>query len=250
MTPDQRGLAMRNASFWKPTKFVRTHRGFAASSDSTVVAVGSRLMVDVLIEKYLAAINAHARGRLLDLGCGHVPLYDVYRARVTASVCVDWRHSLHKNPYVDLFADLNQPIPLASEAFDTVLLTDVLEHIAEPQLLMSEIARILRPLGKVIVGVPFLYQLHEQPHDYYRYTEFALRRFCSMCELSVVSLEPIGGVVEVMMDLTAKLVETSPRWSALHLRLCRLMRKSAGCRRLSARSARRFPLGYCLVARR
>ena len=129
------------------------------------------------------AIRAHARGRLLDMGCGYVPLYDAYRDLVSENICIDWQNTAHVNPYLDQMVDLTGALPFERGSFDTVLLTDVLEHIPEPTNLICEIARILRPGGKLILGVPFFYWLHEVPHDYYRYTEFALRRFCELSGL-------------------------------------------------------------------
>ncbi len=137
-------------------------------------------------------IRAHARGRLLDLGCGAVPLYGMYRDLVSEITCVDWPNSLHNSSHVDISADLHGPLPLSDAAFDTVLLTDVLEHMAEPKGLMREVARVLAPGGKILVGVPFLYWLHEEPHDYYRFTKFALRRMLDESGLEVLEIDAYG----------------------------------------------------------
>ena len=67
-------------------------------------------------------------------------------------------------------------------------------------------SRLLAPGGKVLLNVPFYYQLHEEPHDYYRYTEFALRRFAENTGFEVLHLEAIGGAVEILADLMAKLL--------------------------------------------
>jgi SAM-dependent methyltransferase len=179
-------LLLRNIEDWRPTKFVRTARGLRASRIPAHVSVSSRFMVDNVAPYYERAIRAHAHGRLLDMGCGYVPLYDVYRDVVSENICIDWQNTQHVNPYLDQMVDLTGALPFESASFDTVLLTDVLEHIPEPLNLMCEIARILRPGGKLILGVPFLYWLHEAPHDYYRYSEFALRRFCQLSGLHIV----------------------------------------------------------------
>ncbi len=79
-----------------------------------------------------------------------------------------------------------------------------------PEQLWKEMPRILSRNGKIIMNVPFYYNLHDQPYDYYRYTEFALRRFVEMSGLRVVLLESIGGVPEVMTDIFAKNVGRLP----------------------------------------
>ncbi|HRF81361.1 MAG TPA: methyltransferase domain-containing protein, partial [Flavobacteriales bacterium] len=77
-------------------------------------------------------------------------------------------------------------------SFDTIILSDVLEHIRKPEALVKEMYRILAPGGQVIMNVPFYYGLHEQPFDYYRYTQFALRAITEDAGFAVVELEAIG----------------------------------------------------------
>ena len=64
---------------------------------------------------------------------------------------------------------------------------------------MRGLARVLRPGGKLLLCVPFFYWIHEEPHDYYRYTEFALARFCELSELKIICLEAYGGLPEVLL---------------------------------------------------
>jgi SAM-dependent methyltransferase len=214
------------------------------------VAPGSRLAAELAVRAYEPAIRAHARGLLLDLGCGLVPCHGIYRDLVSASVCVDWPGSDHASRHVDVFADLNAGLPLASACADSVLLTDVLEHLAEPGHLLAEVARLLRPGGHLVLAVPFLYWIHEPPHDYFRYTEFALRRLCAQAGLEVVSLEAYGGGPEVLLDVMAKLLAGSKTLLALHLAASRALLRLGFVRRLSRRSRAALPLGYCLVASR
>ncbi|MBW6482221.1 MAG: class I SAM-dependent methyltransferase [Vicingaceae bacterium] len=57
--------------------------------------------------------------------------------------------------------DINQPLPIENEIFDTVILSDVLKHIRKPEELIAEIHRIMKPNGKFMLNVPFFYWLHE-----------------------------------------------------------------------------------------
>jgi SAM-dependent methyltransferase len=245
---------MRSPETWTESKFVYRRGRLAASPDAKQVWVASRLAADVIAQAYDALLPLHARGRLLDLGCGRVPLYRAYRPLVDDNVCVDWANSLHRNPHIDHEADLTQPLPFGAAEFDTVLLSDVLEHVPVPDELVAEIARVLRPGGTLILNVPFFYWLHEQPHDYCRYTEFALRRFAQRAGLEVVHLEPAGGAAEIVADIVSKNLARLPRigpalaaatqWAAM-----RWMRTRAG-RSFARRSGREFPFGYFMVARR
>lgn len=168
---------MRNEVDWKETKFTRKDGLLNASPDPGEVGIALRLMATLIAREYQQAISAHATGRLLDLGCGKVPLYGTYKERVSSITCVDWANSEHRNIHIDKEANLTQPPDFPDCSFETVILSDVLEHIPVPLDLCREIARILSPGGKLLMNVLFYYWLHEAPFDFYRYTEHALRRF-------------------------------------------------------------------------
>lgn len=242
---------MRNSERWRPTKFAFTERGLRASRAPTHLSISSRFIADVVAPYYENAIRTHARGRLLDMGCGSVPLYQSYRDLVSENICVDWESAPDLNLYLDQKLDLTKPLPFESATFDTILLTDVLEHIPEPLNLMNEISRLLRPGGKLILGVPFLYCLHEVPHDYYRYTEFALQHLCQLSGLHIFELERYGGLPEVIFDLISKGLNFLPRPIAVTLRplhtVASLICRTSPVRKLSERSKLSFPSGYVLI---
>lgn len=239
---------MRDESGWRPSKYVQRGRRWRSSSDAAAVGAGSRLITDAVAAVYGAHMAGHARGRLLDLGCGQAPLYAIYRPLVSEITCVDWVADRH----IDQSCDLGQPLPFADASFDTIVLSDVLEHVPDPALLWREMTRILAPGGHILMNVPFLYWLHAHPHDFYRYTNFALERFVQLNGLRLVRLQALGGMLEVWADLHAKLLCKLP-WlgSTLAVGLQALV-GAWGRTRLGARmaqvSARHFPLGYFVVA--
>jgi len=244
---------MRNADRWQPSKYVRRHGRLVASRDVREVGVGSRLVADAVAARYDAALAHYARGRLADLGCGKVPLYGVYRHLVTSVTCVDWAASPHGALHLDREADLGAELPFADASFDTVILSDVLEHVPEPALLWRETARLLGAGGHALVNVPFLYGVHEAPHDYFRYTEFALRRFAERAGLQVLVLEPVGGSLDVLADLLAKHLAQLPLagrgLAAAVQAVAQAVGRTGPGRRLAAKTAPRFPLGYFMVCR-
>lgn len=243
---------MQNSTTWKPSKYMYRKGHLIASRDPKEVGISSRLLADRIAAFYDQTLRHHARGKLLDLGCGKVPLYTTYREFVTENICVDWANTAHKNEYLDFELDLTQPLPFPDQTFDTILLSDVLEHIPVPEQLWHEMARLLTPQGKIILNVPFFYWLHEMPFDYYRYTEFALRRFVDLAGLTLIHLAPIGGVPEVMTDIFAKTVAPLPGLGGVLATLAQgittgFIRTGIG-KKVSAKTARRFPLGYFLIA--
>lgn len=243
---------MRNCDRWRPTKYVYENGNLIASRDPKQVGVASRLVTNLVAEAYQSTLAQHARGRLIDLGCGSVPLFGAYRDFIVDNVCVDWGNTRHDAGHADLECDLTRSLPFADEEFDTVILSDVLEHIAQPELLWKEMSRILARGGKIIMSVPFYYCLHECPHDYYRYTEFALRRFVATSGLQLLELRAIGGVPEIIADIFAKNVLRvpvgGPLLANLAQSLTRVFIRTRFGRKVSDATKNEFPFEYFLIA--
>lgn len=244
---------MKDPHSWKPSKFVYRRGKLIASRDNGEVAVSSRLMVDRVARYYDAYLGLHARGRLVDLGCGTVPLYRAYADLVTEVVCVDLGGTRHAR-HLDVECDLNEPLPFDDLTFDTVVLSDVLEHIARPELLWAEMARILAPGGQILMNVPFLYWIHAGPYDFFRYTEFALRRFVRVAGLELVRLEAIGGAPEVIADIVAKNFAVVPLVGRPVAVAAQWITQAFSATRFGLKISRvtsaSFPLGYFLIARK
>jgi SAM-dependent methyltransferase len=239
---------MKAVELWQPSKFVQSVKTGRWVANRKHVSAGSWYIVDLFAPVYEQVIRAYARGRLLDLGCGMVPFYGMYKDLVAENVCIDWANSLHSNPHLDVVADLNQSFPLPDASFDTVLCSDVLEHIAEPAAFLRETARVLKPGGTLLLMVPFFYWLHEQPHDYFRYTEFALRRMCGQAGFAIQSIEAYGGYPDVVLDILSKGLARRSWLVRPFLWLTQPMSQSGFGGRWRQRTATTFPLGYVVVA--
>jgi 2-polyprenyl-3-methyl-5-hydroxy-6-metoxy-1,4-benzoquinol methylase len=247
------GSTLEKFELWKPTKFRVDGNKVRASKDRNELAVHSRIVAELVAEFYTRAIHNWASGELADLGCGKAPLMGAYRQHCSSVFLADWANSLHENPLLDQVVDLGQPLTmLQSNTFDTVILSDVLEHIAEPAQLMMEISRILKPNGHLIMNVPFLYWIHEAPHDYYRYTNYALERFATQAGLEVVELARLGGWIEVNADLWSKFLvraHLSPVVAVIQNLVVAFHRTALG-RKVAAKSSAFTPIGYGMVARK
>jgi SAM-dependent methyltransferase len=205
---------MRNPESWKPTKF----EVLPAASDSTPrirvpadpasLSAGSTLMATLLARWYQQALSRYAQGVLLELGAGALPYYALYRERTTAVWCTDWPQSLHGQPHADLHCDLNAGLPLRHAMADTVLAADLLEHIYRPQALLAEIHRVLRPGGTLLLNMPFMYWVHEAPHDYFRYTPHAVARMAADAGFEALAIDAVGGSLCVLADVAGKLLQS------------------------------------------
>lgn len=191
---------------WQSSKYIRDKHGqLIASRDKREVFPSSRFIADLTAHWYDENLKDFARGKLLDLGCGKAPLYGSYAQYVDEIILADWENSPFKDIHVDVRCDISKELPFQDSSFDTVLLSDVLEHIPFPQNTLREVTRILRPGGSALINVPFVHRLHEAPYDYNRYTEYMLKLLAEDAGLSIVKLEALGGGYAVLIDLLSRL---------------------------------------------
>ncbi len=131
-------------------------------------------------------------GEVLDLGCGTRPFESDIARYSTRYVGVDWSNTLHALK-ADIVANLNEPLPVPDASFDHVVSFEVLEHLAEPDVMLGEACRILRSGGEITLSVPFQWWVHEAPWDYYRYTRYGLEYKLKKAGFINVQVEPTTG---------------------------------------------------------
>jgi SAM-dependent methyltransferase len=133
---------------------------------------------------------ANATGALLDIGCGNKPYEAMFEGRISTYTGCDAVQSSDER--VDIICPATA-IPLPDASFDTVLCTQVIEHVADHKALLCEAQRLLTPDGILILSAPAYWPLHEEPHDYFRFTEYGLNYLLSDVGFEVVSISPNGG---------------------------------------------------------
>jgi SAM-dependent methyltransferase len=135
----------------------------------------SRNQTDYLVYKYLFrdlkyAVAKYAKGNVLDVGCGNKPyleLFDHVDSYMGCDVVQSSRNLVDVIcPATDLKFESNQ--------FDTVFCTQVLEHVDDHRKAIEEICRVLKPGGNFVFSVPFSWELHEEPYDYFRFTKYGI----------------------------------------------------------------------------
>lgn len=134
------------------------------------------------------------KGTVLDVGCGRMPYRSILLdrpSRATRYVGLDLESMLYNNK-PDLTWD-GVSIPLPDAEVECALATEVLEHCPDPMLVLREINRVLKPGGFLLLTVPFLWPLHDVPHDEFRYTPFSMERFLKETGFSEIAVQTSGG---------------------------------------------------------
>jgi len=124
----------------------------------------------------------HLKGKTLDIGSKRAQ----YSHICDKLIALDYYHFEE----IDIVADAHN-LPFSDEIFDNVIVTNLLEHVQEPQKVVDETHRILKPNGLVVVYTPFMYPIHGDPHDYYRFTDEGLKYLLQNFEIETV--QKIGG---------------------------------------------------------
>lgn len=161
-------------------------RAWQDSSDQAFIGIS-------LIERSIALCAPELVGDLLDVGCGQQP-YVSYFTRLTSKRACDFDD---KRGTLDFTCPADR-IPLPDGSLDSILCTEVLEHVPDPLAVWREFARLLRPGGKVLLTTPMYWPGHEEPYDFHRYPEYGLRRLANESGFEVLKLIPRGGAWAVL----------------------------------------------------
>ena len=147
----------------------------------------------------IAEMAARFDGRLLDVGCGRKPYQDLFRANEYVGLEIDTPgNRAHKQ--ADFFYD-GKTFPFPDQCFDGVICNQVLEHIFTPDQFLHEVKRVLKPEGDLLLTVPFIWDEHEQPWDYARYSSFGLKSLLEKNGFQVIEQRKINADVRVLFQL-------------------------------------------------
>lgn len=136
---------------------------------------------------------------ILDIGCGNQPWKHRLVAHGLEYSSLDLEQNAHNN--VDYVCAIDGQLPKQlskRDAFDVLLCTEVLEHVVDWNAAFSNLASILRRDGILILTIPFLYQPHEIPNDYWRTTKYAIKVFAESYGFAIVEEKAVGSGLDVL----------------------------------------------------
>lgn len=140
-------------------------------------------------------------GRLLDFGCGSKP-YRNLCTNVTEYIGVDIENEGHDHTKeeVDVYYD-GKALPFENESFDSMLCSEVLEHVPDMEAMLEELNRVLVKGGKVLITVPFVWPEHELPFDFRRFTANGLVETFEKHGFAVTQIRKLGKFFEVVSQM-------------------------------------------------
>jgi SAM-dependent methyltransferase len=135
--------------------------------------------------------------RLLDAGAGEGSYKHHFSAQQYCGLDLGIGDTQWNYAQLDVIGDLCA-LPFRNATFHGCLNVVTLEHVKDPALVIREIARALAPGGRLLLIVPFEWEEHQQPHDYFRFTRFSLAYLLQQAGLEAVSIRPVGGFFRLL----------------------------------------------------
>lgn len=154
--------------------------------------------------KNLNSITHEVDGTILDIGCGTKPYRSMFNSPNYIGLEIDTPEK-REQAFADYFYE-GKIFPFADNQFDSIVSFQVFEHIEHLDDVMKEIQRVLRPGGKILITVPFVWEEHETPYDFRRFTSYGLISFLEKNNFKCVSfLKSTNGILAINQIINAQI---------------------------------------------
>jgi SAM-dependent methyltransferase len=149
--------------------------------------------------KSIKELGKEINGKTLDVGCGTKPYEKYFNCSVYVGLEIETTLNREmKN--ADYFYD-GKTFPFINEEFDSIVTNQVFEHVFNPDEFLNEINRVLKKDGKLLLTVPFVWDEHEQPYDYARYSSFGLKSLLEKSGFEIIQHQKSVNDFRVIMQL-------------------------------------------------
>lgn len=139
------------------------------------------------LAKEMRAVSHQITGRILDVGCGSKPYKPLFTFTEYIGVDIENPGHDHSQEDVDVYYD-GKHLPFEDGSFDALISNQVFEHVFNPPEFLAELNRVLKPGGNLLLTVPFVWDEHEQPNDFARYSSFGLQHVLKNAGFEIVSI--------------------------------------------------------------
>ena len=151
------------------------------------------------LHQNVSKLITNLNGKLLDVGCGTKPYENICNVDEYIGLEIDDEGNRQHN-YADVFYD-GKTIPFEDKSFDSILSNQVFEHVFNPNQFLKEINRVTKVGGKFLITVPFVWDEHEQPYDYARYSSFGLKHILAENGFEIIEHRKSNNGIEVIFQL-------------------------------------------------
>mgnify|MGYP006427100121 FL=1 len=151
------------------------------------------------LHQNVSKLITNLNGKLLDVGCGTKPYENICNVDEYIGLEIDDEGNRQHN-YADVFYD-GKTIPFEDKSFDSILSNQVFEHVFNPNQFLKEINRVTKVGGRFLITVPFVWDEHEQPYDYARYSSFGLKHILAENGFEIIEHRKSNNGIEVIFQL-------------------------------------------------
>lgn len=195
-------MSLEKINHWFGTRLIPCLTG---SAKAPYVYVSNAFYLNwYQLGKSIQQTKKSAKGICIDIGAGCAPYYSMLVDEVDEYIITDYAPT-HTSMFKDdktsfVEADILN-LPFKENYADTVLLTQVLEHVVDPHKALDEVRRVLKEDGILMISVPFIYQAHALPHDYWRFSEYGLRQLLETYNFEILEFYYQGYIGTTVMSI-------------------------------------------------
>jgi SAM-dependent methyltransferase len=164
------------------------------------IVVNSSYLIRRIISQAIKKNSPSLKGKLLDYGCGSRPYEHFFPEMEYIGVDIETSGYPTARKCPDFYFN-GIDLPFPNEEFESVLASEVFEHVFDLPKCLNEINRVLKPGGRLLATCPFVWPLHEEPYDFARYTPYSLRTELEKAGFKILKLEQHGQPIEVLGEM-------------------------------------------------
>ncbi len=185
----------------KKSNYENTRFVFAGINKYIALFSNPRFFARYNLYKNILYFSGKMGGKLLDFGCGSKPYSELFvNCKLYIGCDVKVSGHQHEEEKIDVYYD-GKHLPFDDCEFDSIFSSQVFEHVEYLEEVLPELHRVLKDSGYVLLTVPFVWNEHEIPYDYRRYTSYGIDRLLKENGFKVLDHKKSGDYVQTLYQM-------------------------------------------------